>query len=289
MCSGVHTPFCAVFRVRRILLPLFAPGPPGPAKSGLLGRPPAAKLNPKFRVGVFLKMNLPAGLLREALPLYTRFLGVCGSICSGKSSCRSFLSQQPHVVCVDADSLGHAAYAPGGPTHAAVAALFPAALQADGTLDRRAIGARVFGDAAALAALNAVVWPAISALAVAEFRRRGEEAAAASAAAGAPPPPLVGVLEAAVLAEAGWAPHFDAVWLLRCSEAAALARLAARGVDAAGAAARLAAQPRAEEREQRLRAAHPALPLAVFDTSGPPEGTRAAYAAAFARLAAPPQ
>jgi dephospho-CoA kinase len=234
--------------------------------------------------------GLPAGLLRDALPLYSRFLAVCGSVCSGKSTCRAFLAQQPHVVCVDADSLGHAAYAPGGPSHAAVAALFPAALQPDGTLDRRVIGARVFGDPDALAALNAAVWPAIASLAVAEFARRGAAAAAAAAGAGgappSPPPPLLGVLEAAVLVEAGWAPHFDAVWLLRCSDEAAAARLQGRGFDAAGAAARLAAQPRAEERERRLREAHPALPLEVFDTSGAAEGTREMYKAALARIAA---
>ena len=222
-------------------------------------------------------------MLREALPLYTRFLGVCGTICSGKSSCRSFLAAQPHVIVLDGDSLGHAAYAPGGPTHAAVAALFPAALQADGTLDRRVIGARVFGDPAALAALNAVVWPAISALAAAEFAARG---AAAAAAAGAPPPPRGGLLEAAVLLEAGWAPQFDAVWLLSCSGEAAAARLRARGLDAAGAAARLAAQPSAEEREARARERHPTLQLEVFDTSGAVEDTQALYAAAFARFLA---
>lgn len=227
-------------------------------------------------------------LFREMLPLYSRFLGVFGAICAGKSFCLSFLSQQPHVICVDADLLGHAAYAPGGPAHAEVAALFPAALQTDGTLDRRVIGARVFADPAALARLSAVVWPAISSLAVAEFAARGAAAAAASAAAGAPPPPLIGVLEAAVLAEAGWVPHFDALWLLHCSEAAALARLRARGLDDAAAAARLAAQPRTEEREARVRAEHPALRVETFDTSGRPEDTRALFRAAFERFAERP-
>ena len=220
-------------------------------------------------------LGIPPGLLRESLPAYARFLGVTGAAASGKSTCRAWLAKQPGpIVCVDADALAHAAYVPGGPAYASVSSLFPAAVQPDGSLDRRVIGARVFADPAALRALNEAVWPAVGALALAEFQRAAEGATA----------PITGVLEAALLLEAGWGGHFDAVWLLGCSEEAALARLQQRGLDAAGAAARLAVQPRVGEREASARAALPGLPLRVFDTTGAPEAAQAAYATALAEL-----
>jgi dephospho-CoA kinase len=230
-------------------------------------------------------------------------LGVCGGVAAGKSSaCRFLASLDARVVHVDADALGHAAYAPGGPAHARVAALFPSAVRAgDASIDRAALGRLVFGDAAARAALQAAVWPAVAQLAREALSARAAAAAAAdvagttTAAATMRASPAIGVLEAALLFEAGWARACDAVWLVRAPRAAALARVRARAnapADDAAVAAIVDAQPTADVRA--AAAAADGTPFdAVVDTDRDAAETQAALTAdwdAFlARCGLPPR
>jgi dephospho-CoA kinase len=136
-----------------------------------------------------------------------------GGIASGKSSAARFLKEQGAQV-IDADVLGHHVYEPGMPAHARVVAAFGRdVLAADGKIDRKALGAKVFGKPAQLKTLTDIVWPAIGALAEDEIAR----ARAAGIA-------RVIVLEAAVLFEAGWHDKGDEVWVVVVDRETAIAR-----------------------------------------------------------------
>jgi dephospho-CoA kinase len=63
---------------------------------------------------------------------------------------------------IDADELVREVEAPGTPVHAAIVRRFgPEVMSPDGSLDRAALRSKVLADGAALAALNALVHPAV--------------------------------------------------------------------------------------------------------------------------------
>jgi phosphopantetheine adenylyltransferase/dephospho-CoA kinase len=148
-----------------------------------------------------------------------------GGLASGKSTAARFLKDQgAHVI--DADVLGHRSYEPGSSAHAQVVAAFgPDVLAADGRIDRKVLGGKVFGKPAELKKLTDIVWPAIRALATEEIAR---VSAAGSKRESNPPPesssPRVIVLEAAVLFEAGWQDLGDEVWVIIIDRETAIAR-----------------------------------------------------------------
>lgn len=95
-------------------------------------------------------------------------VGLTGGIGSGKSSVSSRLARHGAVV-VDADAIVRELQAPGQPVFAAMVAEFgPSIVAPDGSLDRQAVADRVFTDPDALAALSAIVHPAVAA----EIERR---------------------------------------------------------------------------------------------------------------------
>jgi dephospho-CoA kinase len=97
-------------------------------------------------------------------------VGLTGGIGSGKSTVSALLAAQGAVV-VDADAITRQLQAPGQPVLAAIVERFgPEIVSADGSLDRAALAAIVFGDPAALKHLNAIVHPAVGA----EIARRLE-------------------------------------------------------------------------------------------------------------------
>ena len=91
-------------------------------------------------------------------------VGLTGGIGAGKSALASALrAAAPEVVLLDADVIAREAVAPGSAALAALAAAFgPAALRADGALDRAWLRARIAGDAAARATVNGITHPAIA-------------------------------------------------------------------------------------------------------------------------------
>jgi len=96
-------------------------------------------------------------------------VGLTGGIGSGKSTVARMLETRGAVV-FDADVLAHEAIAPGTPGHDAVVERFgPTILAPGGDVDREALAARVFVDAAARRDLEAIVHP--------EVRRMFSEAA----------------------------------------------------------------------------------------------------------------
>jgi dephospho-CoA kinase len=88
-------------------------------------------------------------------------LGLTGSIGMGKSTATDVL-RRLGVPVHDADRAVHRFLGRGGQAVAAVAVAFPSTVK-DGAVDRKALGALVFADKAALARLEAIVHPLVRA------------------------------------------------------------------------------------------------------------------------------
>ena len=89
-------------------------------------------------------------------------IGLTGSIGSGKSTVAALLVERGAVL-LDADAIVREIQQPGTPVFAAMVGRWGDDIVAnDGTLDRQAVADRVFGDADELAALNAIVHPAVA-------------------------------------------------------------------------------------------------------------------------------
>jgi len=186
-----------------------------------------------------------------------KVLGLTGGIGTGKSLATAILAELGAVV-IDADRVGHETYRPGTRGWDLVVAEFGReVLATDGSIDRRRLGAVVFGDPGKLARLNAIVHPLIREAIAAQV--------AAERAAGRAP---AVVIEAALLVEAKWDALVDEVWVLTAQPAAVEQRLVAqRGLDRAAIAARIGAQIGDAERAARADV--------VIDNSGSPDALRA--------------
>ncbi|MGK9165978.1 dephospho-CoA kinase [Inquilinus limosus] len=88
-----------------------------------------------------------------------RILGLTGSIGMGKSTAAAML-RRDGVAVHDADAVVHDLLRRGGAAVPAVAAAFPEAVR-DGAVDRRALGALVFGKPEALRRLEAILHPLV--------------------------------------------------------------------------------------------------------------------------------
>ena len=158
-------------------------------------------------------------------------VGLTGGIGSGKSAVSRLLVGHGAVV-VDADLVAREVVEPGTPGLAAVAERFgPSLLRPDGALDRAALGRLVFGDPAALAALNGLLHPLIAA--------RTSELVEQARTGGA----RVLVHDVPLLVENGLAPLYDAVVVVAVTPMTQLDRLVRlRGMDEGDARARIGAQ-----------------------------------------------
>lgn len=174
-------------------------------------------------------------------------IGLTGGIASGKSTVSRML-QEVGAEIIDADRIGHEVVQPGRPALAEVIAAFgPEYLMADGTLDRRALGAHVFTHPAARRILNRLMHPRIRV----ELEKR------LAALQRKPPRSRIVVIEAAVLIEAGWTDGVDRVVVIRAQQSTQTARLIAeRGLTPAAAQARIRSQI---PLSRRLRAADEVL------------------------------
>lgn len=159
-------------------------------------------------------------------------IGLTGGIASGKSTVATTLQSWGAYV-IDADKLGHRAYVKGTDAfHKVVAQFGEDIVGADGEVDRRALGAKVFGEGGSLKQLTDIVWPAIYDMAAAEIKQSLDNN-----------PNTVVVLEAAVLIEAGWQSLVDEIWVTAVDPSTAIERASARdGVDADAVQARIDAQ-----------------------------------------------
>jgi dephospho-CoA kinase len=165
-------------------------------------------------------------------------VGLTGCIGSGKSTVARALVDRGAVL-LDADAIVAGLQQPGHSVLEAMVAHFGASiLRPDGHLDRQAVAGIVFDDAAELAALNAIVHPAVRA----EMAARRAELTGSDA---------VVVADIPLLAEAGPERRqgLAAVIVVDIDPDVAVRRLVAdRGLTAADARARLARQASRQER-----------------------------------------
>lgn len=88
-------------------------------------------------------------------------LGLTGSIGMGKSTTAAMFADEGIPVW-DADAAVHRLYAPGQPAARAVEALFPDAMNADGSVSRPHLRGLIQADPAVLDRLNAAVHPLVA-------------------------------------------------------------------------------------------------------------------------------
>jgi dephospho-CoA kinase len=195
-----------------------------------------------------------------------RVLGLTGNIACGKTSVGAMLLELGAERYIDADATVHQLYERGQPIAEQVERAFgPRVMAADGSVNRKALGAIVFHDADAMRRLEQIVHPAVGVA-------LSNELAKASASG-------IVVLDAVKLLEGNSSALCQSKWLVVCSEEQELARLMARNaLSEQEAMARIHAQtPVAAKR---------ALVDEIVDNSGTLDETRQQVEAAFARFCA---
>jgi dephospho-CoA kinase len=139
-----------------------------------------------------------------------------GNIACGKSAVEALLRERG-IPVIDADQVARDVVAPGQPTLEAITARFGTELlQADGSLDRAALGGIVFADEAARRDLEALTHPPI----IAETLRR----VAGLAAAGHE----LAVVSAALMVESGSYAGYAGLLVVTCDQQVQLQRLTDR-------------------------------------------------------------
>ena len=158
-------------------------------------------------------------------------IGLTGGIASGKSEAARVLARLGAVI-VTADELARELVAPGGTVLGKIVDAFGQdVLAADGTLDRKKLAARGFGDPAKLALLNAITHPPLIEAIIdrlEELDRSGRDG--------------VAVVDAALLVEWDITDLFDLVLLIRAPREVRVARFVRDGHTEGEARARIEAQ-----------------------------------------------
>lgn len=186
-----------------------------------------------------------------------KVIGLTGNIGCGKSTVAGML-RDLGVATIDADAVAREIRHNDADVRAAIQRRF-------GTFDAAELGRVVFTDPAALRDLEAILHPRVRG----EIRSRLSELSVGGV--------EVAAVEVIKLLESPLADACDEIWVVRCQEADAIARLAAsRGMDEATARRRLANQ---SSQDEKVAAAD-----VVIDGSAPIEETRRQVEAALAAL-----
>ncbi|MCK9518772.1 MAG: dephospho-CoA kinase [Dehalococcoidia bacterium] len=195
-------------------------------------------------------------------------IGLAGTIAAGKSTVGQILVEAGASHC-DGDKLVHKLYDPGTPGFDRVVAAFGKdVIGADGYIDRKALGAKVFGKPAEMNRLTTAMGSITEAIKGVIDGWRAEL-----------PAEGVGVMEAVNLMEPGYARWCDQVWLIGVDDAVAKERLIeTRGMSP-------------EEADQRIGAMIPLERRApgadwVYKNNGSIEELREAVLAELARIRA---
>jgi dephospho-CoA kinase len=193
-------------------------------------------------------------------------IGVAGSIATGKSLVCTTLEELGAEQC-DADKLVHKLYDPGTPGFDRVVAEFgDDVVGPDGYIDRKRLGAKVFGNPEKMRKLTSAMGDISGAIkrVIDDWRETL-------------PPEACGVMEAVNLIEPGYAAWCDQVWLVAAEPSIAVSRLMARNGFTR------------EEAEQRLKSQRPWQDRAgaadfVIHNNGDLEAVKRAVRAEFERI-----
>jgi dephospho-CoA kinase len=181
-------------------------------------------------------------------------LGLTGSLGSGKSTVAEMFRELAGAAIIDADEITYKLQAPGDAAYGRIVEAFGRGiLNADGTLDRRKLGAIVFNEEAKRQLLNSIVHPLVH---EEQLRIIKQHSAA----------PLV-VLMVPLLYETGMESLADKVAVVTVNESARLERLQLRSdMQADEVQRRLRTQMSQEEKARRADF--------VIDNGGPLDQTR---------------
>lgn len=168
-------------------------------------------------------------------------VGITGGIGAGKGVAAEFFRKRGAAI-IDADEIARELMQPGSRMLGEVVGEFgPGMLREDGSLDRRGLAKRVFGDSDAVRKLNAIAHPPIKD----EIGRRINELRRGGGA-------RVVFLVAPLLLEAGLGEAVDRVLVMRCEEEERVRRVMARdGISGEEVRQRMGAQMAAEEQAGR--------------------------------------
>jgi dephospho-CoA kinase len=193
-----------------------------------------------------------------------RIIGITGNIACGKTTVGHMLLELGAERYIDADAVVHRLYLAGQPIAVKVAEAFgPAVVAADGSVDRKALGAVVFYDAEAMRRLEAIVHPAVSMALMNELALVSDAG--------------IAVIDAVKLLEGGAGAFCQSKWLVACPEEQELERLMTRGhMSKEEALSRIHAQPSVADKL--------ALVDEVIDNGGSLDETRRQVVAAFERF-----
>jgi dephospho-CoA kinase len=176
--------------------------------------------------------------------VYVKVVGLTGGIGTGKTEVAGILRELGAQV-LSADHLAHETYLPGTTGWEKIVEEFGRQVLAPGgEIDRKALGAMVFQDAARLGRLNAIVHPLTRELIALRLRRLSDEDC------------RVAVVEVALLVEAirmdvAWTALIDEVWVVVAPEDLVVERAVSRGgLDAEAVRARVHAQATQDERRE---------------------------------------
>lgn len=182
-------------------------------------------------------------------------VGLTGGLASGKTLVGKELARQGcHLI--QADELGHRVLLPDGEAYAAVVREFGCdILDGDGRINRRTLGGLVFNDPTRLAALSAIVHPAVGRL-----QKQIVDGLAET------DPDGIVVVEAAILVETGSYRNFERLIVAVCTVEQQIARSMHRdGLSREEVMVRLSRQLPLEQKKR--------LANYVIDTSGLKEAT----------------
>ena len=164
-------------------------------------------------------------------------IGLTGGIGTGKTQVSRILEELGASV-INADLLGHEAYMPQTETWRRIVAAFgEGVLTEGGEVDRKKLGALVFGDPEALERLNGIMHPRIREMIeerIARLKSEGQR---------------VVVVEAALFVEANWTSLADELWVTAAREDLVIERLKNRAnMDEDAIRSRIRSQMPQEER-----------------------------------------
>jgi len=172
----------------------------------------------------------------------TKVIGLTGGMGSGKSTVSQLLAEFGAVI-IDADKVGHEAYQPNTKTWQDLVAAFGQQIVAqDGSIDRKKLGAIVFGSPEQLERLNHIVHPRMFEIMkerIEQYRQQGVKMV---------------VLDAAILFEANWTPLVDEIWVVIAAESLVITRAKARtGLPEEQIRSRLNSQMPVEEKVKKAK------------------------------------
>lgn len=145
-----------------------------------------------------------------------RIIGLTGGVGSGKSTVARYL-ERLGARLLNADKVGHECYLPGTPAWYDVQETFGKEILGAGEeIDRKKLGAIVFGNPEKLAQLNGITHPRIRQMMTDRLQQWRDEGV------------QVAVVEAAILIEANWLPLVDELWVTYAPEEVVVQRIRRR-------------------------------------------------------------